>query len=624
MKLIRVELDNYAPFDKTVITFDQNSYIIVGVNNSDNNVASNGAGKSCLIQAIIWAIFGNVIRQGLLVDDIIGSCRSHVRVIIEFEHLGKIWKIDRARKFSGRRNNEPIVIIDGEDVSRHKDNDSFIQEQLGFTFEMFLLAAYSDADTIPFCRLSPANMLKNLTEVLDLDKIDVLLDKSKALLKESKQAAANSVSQYKSLESMLLSLEKSFKSTSEAVSDFETQKAKSEREFVNELFSLNRELETCEEELEEIDKYKLIEKAIDQRVNEAVVYEKHLKTLEKTASELALKKNTTKSSIEKLKKELTDTQYQHDNIAINESCICQYCDSKFNPANLGAKINALASKIDLLKVSIYEAEGSEVRLNEQVTKNQEEINKAKILLKEYAGVHADKNEIAVLLKGLQGVQARKTELSSRVIPRVERQLEEIRSKSIEPYKKALKDQQEKIESVKLDLENIKSEEFFSLKKAELVADLLTRLANWKTIVLQEFVLSLQDQININLVAANTDIKCQIEFEDKKLYLLFTNASKGQDFYAYSFFSRGERSKIDKACALALNDLFGIGVYLDDEGLSGLDWEAAKGLLDFMTESTQTRILVFHNERIQSYLQQRQIGLIKVEKTNGISKASIDQ
>lgn len=623
MKLTRLEIDNYAPFNHTVIEFDQDSYIIVGVNNTDESVASNGAGKSCLIQAIIWAIFGTVIRNGLLVDDIIGHLRSHVRVIIEFEHLGQKWKIDRARKFSGRRNNEPIVTIDGEDVTRHKDNDQFIQEQLGFTLEMFLLSAYSDADTIPFCRLSPANMLKNLTEVLDLDKIDFVVTNAKSKLKELKQEATNTQSQYKSLNSMLESLERSFNTTSSAIKDFENQKARSERDFVNELFSLNKQLGQYEEELEELPKYRLIEERIEQKLQEAIVYEKNLKTLEKEQQQLQLKLKTQESNLYATQKDLSKTKKDHENIALNDTCICSYCNSKFNPANLTDKINALAKQLEDLTIKELDTKRTIASTKEDLLKKEQEIQKTKTHLKEYSTVYSDKNELIGILKGLESIANRKQEIEKKTIPRIERQLEEIRAKSVEPYLKALNEQEQKIELTKEDLNNLQSEEFILLKKAELLSELLNRLANWKTIVLQEFVLSLQDQININLEAALTDIRCNIEFSDKKLLLLFTNGSKAGSFYPYSIFSRGERSKIDKACALALNDLFGIGVYLDDEGLSGLDWEAAKGLLDFMTSSDQTRILVFHNERIQSYLQQRQIGLITVEKTNGISTAKIN-
>ena len=112
MKLKTLLIDNYAPFDKVELDFDQSAYIVVGENLTDAQVSSNGAGKSCLIQAIIWAVFGEVIRQGLLTDDIIGSNGKHVRVVIEFEKDGREWKIDRARHYPGRRNNEPIVTID--------------------------------------------------------------------------------------------------------------------------------------------------------------------------------------------------------------------------------------------------------------------------------------------------------------------------------------------------------------------------------------------------------------------------------------------------------------------------------------------------------------------------------
>lgn len=624
MKLTRIEIDNYAPFDHTIVDFNQDSYIIVGVNNTDEAVASNGAGKSCLIQAIIWAIFGTVIRNGLLVDDIIGHLRPHVRVIIEFEHLGQKWKIDRARKFSGRRNNEPIVFINGEDVSRHKDNDSFIQEQLGFTLEMFLLAAYSDSDTVPFCRLSPTNMLKNLTEVLDLDKIDTVVNNAKSRLKEFKQETAHRQNQAKSMGAMLDSLQKSFETTNKAINDFEDQKAKAEREFVNELFALNKQVEQYEEELEDLPKLQQIGKRIEERLQEALVYERNIRSLEKEQQALMTKLKNHENALSYNKRELKKTQEDHDNLAINDSCICAYCNSKFNPADVTDKVIELSKNIEDLRLKIFDNENWILGTQQELEAKEKEITRNKTHLKEYATIHSDKNELTSILKGLEGIAARKKEIVTKTIPRIERQLEEIRSKSVDPYRKSLKEQEQKIQSIKDDIQNIESEEFVLLKKVELLTEILNRLSNWKTIVLQQFVLSLQDQINLNLEAALTDIRCSIEFNDKKLLLLFTNASKAGDYFPYSIFSRGERSKIDKACALALNELFGIGVYLDDEGLSGLDWEAAKGLLDFLTSSDQTRILVFHNERIQSYLQQRQIGLITVEKTNGISKATINE
>lgn len=620
MKIKSLHIDNYAPFDKCDLTLDEAAYLVIGQNNTDQQVSSNGAGKSCLIQAIVWALFGEVIRPGLKVDDIVGPLRSYVRVVIEFEKDGRQWKIDRARHYPGRKSNEPLVWIDGEDVTRHKKNDAFIQAQLGFTFDVFMFAGYSDAEHPPFCTLTPGNLLKAFGEVMELEKIDAaiatLKDKETGLsgaIKDLLEATYRIEERLSMARALAVRLEK-------RVDEFEDEKEA-------EILKLSLSLESAEVELHQLAetaKMKARYQEILQVINsELLVYEdknKRLKVLKTEHSEISLKISKHEGLLKRIKSELDTKRKEWANLAENDSCECNYCGSTFKKEEGIRRASALMDEVEQISTKHIETEATMRSFTLKLEPIQKEISQLEEQLETFGQLHQDKHEVSMLLKDVDAAIKRGGEIKAVLIPRLKKELDTISTKSMAFEQEMLSAKLAEIEEMELERRQKEAQIADNEKRTKQLPSLVSRFRKIRETVMEDFLVSLEEEINANLVLMGTDIQAQIDLDWRMLRLSFTNGSKDGRFYPYSIFSRGERSKIDKACAVALNSVFGIGLYIDDEGLSGVDWEASKGLLDFLCNTEDTRLLVFHNERIQSSIDMKGVGKITVSKTEGRSYA----
>lgn len=118
---LNLKLSNFGRFGEEVyVDFSQykkdENILIVGENRDTPGMDSNGVGKSTLLNAISWAIFGK-IPSDAEVGDVIRKGQKRCRIIYEMmDHEGHLIHIDRSRKIKG--GHELNWQIDGEDQTR--------------------------------------------------------------------------------------------------------------------------------------------------------------------------------------------------------------------------------------------------------------------------------------------------------------------------------------------------------------------------------------------------------------------------------------------------------------------------------------------------------------------------
>ena len=88
MKPIRLELRGFTAFRETaVINFeDRRLFVITG---------ATGAGKSSLLDAMIWALYGQVPRVGRSTKQLITHGESSMSVRFDFEARGRRYRVSR-------------------------------------------------------------------------------------------------------------------------------------------------------------------------------------------------------------------------------------------------------------------------------------------------------------------------------------------------------------------------------------------------------------------------------------------------------------------------------------------------------------------------------------------------
>ena len=85
-------LQNFQLFKDQTINFGQLN-ILQGINHDSENDSGNGSGKSTILNAITFCLFGSV--PGINLEELVSIGETRTEVIIEFENKGKNILISR-------------------------------------------------------------------------------------------------------------------------------------------------------------------------------------------------------------------------------------------------------------------------------------------------------------------------------------------------------------------------------------------------------------------------------------------------------------------------------------------------------------------------------------------------
>lgn len=167
--------------------------LILGENLDVGGVNSrNGVGKSTLLQAISFGLFGQPLSN-IKKDNLVNSTNAKNMVVtIEFECQGKEYRIERGRKpqFFKYFVNDGLVTEPDTDESQGegKNTDAEIQKVLGFSHEMFRHIIAMNTYTEPFLKLRPGDQRLIVEELLGITQISQRSDILKELVKSTKDS----------------------------------------------------------------------------------------------------------------------------------------------------------------------------------------------------------------------------------------------------------------------------------------------------------------------------------------------------------------------------------------------------------------------------------------------------
>lgn len=158
----KIKLDGLGP---TLIVGDRSD------GDSKDLGKSNGAGKSTITTAILWALFGKTFSLGKPGDKVVNwAVDKNCQVIIRTTDG---WKITRTRKMEGR--NELSIEKDGEDktLSTPTNTQRFLDSHFGLDFDIFTSSVFFGQFSKPFLEMSDPKRRAALERLLNLDKLNV-------------------------------------------------------------------------------------------------------------------------------------------------------------------------------------------------------------------------------------------------------------------------------------------------------------------------------------------------------------------------------------------------------------------------------------------------------------------
>ena len=172
------------------VNFDRRDLtLVLGVNidlGGDDSGARNGTGKTTIINALSYALFGQALTN-IKRDNLINKTNAKgMLVSLDFEHNGQQYKIERGRKknvmrfYVGDEEQEISDMAQGDS----RETQKAIESMLGMSHEMFKHLVALNTYTEPFLNLR-ANDQKDIIE--QLLGITMLSEKAEALKERLKE-----------------------------------------------------------------------------------------------------------------------------------------------------------------------------------------------------------------------------------------------------------------------------------------------------------------------------------------------------------------------------------------------------------------------------------------------------
>ena len=97
MKIKSLKLNNFKLFSKESFVFDKIN-IIKGINKDDSAQSSNGSGKSSILEAIVYSLYGE--GSGKNLADLVAFGAKHLEVKLETDSFSVIRKIPNTLEIS--------------------------------------------------------------------------------------------------------------------------------------------------------------------------------------------------------------------------------------------------------------------------------------------------------------------------------------------------------------------------------------------------------------------------------------------------------------------------------------------------------------------------------------------
>lgn len=625
MEFKKITIDNFLSFKHAELELSNRGVVLVdGDNRSSGSALSvNAAGKSSLLSAVFYAIYGE-LPNGDSADKVINRKEGKNMVVtLDFNQGGNEYTISR-----GRKKNYVKLMSGDTDLTQGtvKETNSKILELINISKNLFMLAIYFDGhNSRSFSELTDKEKKEFLESLVDIGVYrrahDSIKEKSKELkqkleLVQSKKSSLRNMLQQISnmrlanedkrnqLKSKLGELSEQLEKSSKEISDFNDSHPDSEFEYLS---SKSNGVDTSE---------------IDANINSKnKEYNELYSSLQKSNS---YKELYTKS-LKDMQKDMLSKKEQYNKLETSEFCLV--CGNPIDDEHRKLERNRIATDINSLIKDYKEKESLLKRCEDYIASN---TNKLPELLSEQEALKSKKSNMMSdsieATKSLGSLNSEKMSLKYTYdniisqISSINEQAKLIDETDIndEDTKKSLLEEDEKEKKlVKSISDSDKALVAFSDKGI-------------KSNVLDLVVPTISDKVNTYLAKLSsgslvvdfttTTLKASGD-ESDKLDIKVTNLGEEA---SYSSLSAGEKRRVDIAIALAFQDIIAersdlkTNVLFYDELFESLDSVGSDNVVEVLSDRLDTVDSVFvitHNESLKPLFPNS----IKVIKEKGISR-----
>ena len=195
MRFVEIAIQNFMSFGvlQTIPLAGQGLVAIFGQNNDAIASDSNGAGKSTIMEAIVWVLWGDTLR-GYRSDEVVNKLAGKdCLVSLTIEEAGKSYVITRTRKMSKVKHaNDLTLTVDGVDATAgiNADTQESVNTIIGMDQNTFIQSVLLSHGTKPFSELTDAAQKEVLDDILQINKFAKAREVVSKRLKERQQSLA--------------------------------------------------------------------------------------------------------------------------------------------------------------------------------------------------------------------------------------------------------------------------------------------------------------------------------------------------------------------------------------------------------------------------------------------------
>ena len=175
MHIASMRVENFLSFGEAVFDFEDAGLVLVeGENLDDDSARSNGSGKSAMIDALVWCLFGETLR-GYKHDEVIHRrVGEGCLVKVHLTDGDELYTVSRARRHPKLKNALTVTHDNfGKDMSGsgEKETQLAVDRLLGCTFKTFVSSVVFGQDrAYRFSQLTDGEQKKILDEVIGVER----------------------------------------------------------------------------------------------------------------------------------------------------------------------------------------------------------------------------------------------------------------------------------------------------------------------------------------------------------------------------------------------------------------------------------------------------------------------
>ena len=394
-----IELVNFLSHSDTKLEFDDNATVFVG---------QNGAGKSSIIDAITFALFGEHTRKNN--KSLIRRGANQGFAKIEFSANGKNYqalrKIDSkgalTAQFSENVNGELKTIAEGERKQFDESMTEQIEKTFGIDFEKLKIASIvQQGELSSIIKSKPKEFKELLNAIIGIDRLDVALSSMRSVQKEFRNHIQEKLgyddTQIIRIENKITECENESKNAKPRLEKLVVEK-KNNEELISKLEKHTQSDASKESQLKELnsrkneliayarDVIKSIQREVsekEQTVNEC----KPCFTASNNRKETELEINKTQKKLAIIVSELGDLEKKQVRLEEHEELSeklklkngkCPVCDSTVDHLNPLFQKKHIANEIEDIEKKVEELENEKNELEDKVGKLSDDLEESKV------------------------------------------------------------------------------------------------------------------------------------------------------------------------------------------------------------------------------------------------------